>query len=167
MSIVTTLALMATALKAAVGREQQAHMKVRASLWPELDGSALELAEAKARIAELEGDVHRANVQYRRDQELIEIWRVRALFAEGAAQPPQGFGQQPPRVAMQQAALQMQAQGQLNALYNNGLAQQNAHQAQLAQYHNHALGAQSLIDTELWCNCVPSRSQVWAAHRTG
>jgi hypothetical protein len=56
-----------------------------------------------------------------------------------------------------------------------GLQQQHA---LLAQYANQQamnaqnyglggamglLGAQSLINAELWCNCVPSRSQVWAA----
>jgi hypothetical protein len=123
---------------------------------------ARELREAQARIAELEDDVARANVQYRRDQELIDIWRERAL----ANIPPAGFGQQYPAgpdFRPSQIALQAQLQtAQMNAA--------NAQQAQLAQYaamQNPALlGAQNLINAELWCNCVPSRSQVWAADRT-
>lgn len=114
-----------------------------------------------ARIAELEGDVHRANIQYRRDQELIDIWRERAL-----ANVPAGPDFRPPQIALQQAALQMQAQAQAQ---HNQLAQYQGFQN--APYNNQAalgaqmLGVQSLIDAELWCNCVPSRSQVWAADR--
>jgi hypothetical protein len=124
-----------------------------------------ELGEARARVVELEGDVARANVQYRRDQELIDLWRERALG------PPVGFGQlqqpagpdfRPPQIALQQAALQQQAQQSQLAQAQTAL-QQMANQGQLAQYGNSLLGAQNLIDAELWCNCVPSRSQVWAA----
>jgi hypothetical protein len=126
-----------------------------------------------ARIAELEGDVHRANVQFRRDQGLIDVWRTRALFAEappGAIRPlgPAGPDFRPPQIAQQQAQM-LQAQALQQQAYanqaNQGLAQQynNAQQ----NYANGLgamglLGAQSLIDAELFCNCVPSRSQVWA-----
>jgi hypothetical protein len=125
------------------------------------------IAELEARIAELEDDIAAANDQARRDQDLIDMWRERALYAvpAGAAVParPPDVAALPPDVA----ALQQQA-----AAYHN--------QAALAQYQglqNHAaqnaqafygqglgalLGAQSLIDAELFCNCVPSRSQVWA-----
>jgi hypothetical protein len=123
-----------------------------------------ELGEARARIAELEGDVHRANIQFRRDQDLIDMWRTRALHAEGPAPiatQPAGPDFRPPHIAQAQAAMQQAQQAQL-AQYQ-GLAQHNAQQ----NYANGLgamglLGAQTLIDAELWCNCVPSRSQVWA-----
>lgn len=122
-----------------------------------------------ARIAELESDVHRANVQFRRDQDLIDVWRTRALFAEAppGAIRPAGPDFRPPQIAQQQSQM-LQAQALQQQAYanqaNQGLAQQyNAQQ----NYANGLgamglLGAQSLIDAELFCNCVPSRSQVWA-----
>jgi hypothetical protein len=143
---------------------------------------ARELRAAEARIAELEGDVHRANVQFRRDQDLIDIWRTRALYAEAppGAIRPLGPDFRPPQIAQQQslieqqsrAALQRQAanmqqmaqaqaalqQSQLNAQYNA----QHAQQAFPGLASMGLLGAQSLINAELFCNCVPSRSQVWA-----
>lgn len=100
--------------------------------------------ELEARIAELEDDIARANVQARRDQELIDIWRERALSPIGGI-PDAAF--RPPHLRNAAVALQHQA------------AMQQAQCNQLAQ---HLLGAQTLIDTELWCNCVPSRAQVWA-----
>jgi hypothetical protein len=111
---------------------------------------ARELREARARVAELEGDVARANVQYRRDQELIDLWRERALFAEAA-----------PRGALQQAALQQaQAQAQTQLAQSQGL--QNYQAAQNAMvYGNSLLGTQSLVDAELWCNCVPARHDMF------
>jgi hypothetical protein len=139
-----------------------------------IDGSAKELAKAKARIAELEGDVHRANIQFRRDQELIDVWRARALFAEApqGAILPAGADFRPPQIAhahaqmmqanmLQAQGMQQQAQSQLHAYTNQGLAQ---HQQAMQSYAHGMglLGAQSLIDAELFCNCVPSRSQVWA-----
>lgn len=121
-----------------------------------------EIAELKAEVAELEGKVGKfedaiatANAHARRDQELIDLWRERALAPS--------FGQAAPQILLHQMAQ----------------AQQNAAAGQLAQYHqaqyhqaqqNQALaqsmgllGAQ-MIDAELYCNCVPSRSQVWAAN---
>jgi hypothetical protein len=126
--------------------------------------------EARAKIAALEDDIARANVQARRDQELIDSWRERAL-----ANIPQPAGPdfRPPHIAarqLQAAALQQQAQLQSQSLAQySPQAQYNAQQAMNAQNfyqqglpNNALLGAQSLIDAELWCNCVPSRSQVWA-----
>lgn len=85
-------------------------------------------------------------------------------FQVPAPQPPAGFGQAPEYAALQQAAAAMQSQA---------MAQHQAMQAQ--NFYNQGalsglgqamglLGAQNLIDTELWCNCVPSRAQVWAAN---
>jgi hypothetical protein len=133
--------------------------------------------EAKAKIAELEEDIAIANAQARRDQDLIDAWRERAL----AIIPPEPWrGQQSAAAALQQyAALQRaQLQSQSLAQYSQQ-AQCNAQQAMNAQtFYAQAqygqaqlgqglpamglLGAQNLIDAELWCNCVPSRSQVWA-----
>jgi hypothetical protein len=117
------------------------------------------VAKLEARIAELKDDVARANVQARRDQELIDLWRERALEW---------------RQQQQAQMLQAQAYQQQQALHY-GLAQYNAQQAMNAQnFYAQApfgqaqlgqalglIGTQSL-NAELWCNCVPSRSQVWA-----
>jgi hypothetical protein len=124
--------------------------------------------EARARIAELEDDIARANAQARRDQELIDAWRERALANIPSLQPA-GPDFRPPHIAalQQQAALQqIQMQSQSLAQYSQQ-AQYNAQQAMNAQnFYGQGLagllGAQNLIDAELWCNCVPSRSQVWA-----
>ena len=128
MSVLSSLALLLTA---AVHREQ----------------SAAELAKAKARIAELEDAIATANVQARRDQELIDIWRERAYIN---ARPSLAQYNQ------QQAAGQMQAQQALMAQYNQQPAQ-NFYNQGAQQYHNQLLGAQTLIDAELFCNCVPAR----------
>jgi hypothetical protein len=132
-----------------------------------------------ARIAELEDDIARANVQARRDQELIDMWREFANTIPPPSLPrPAGPDFRPPHIAalQQQAALQqIQAQQAQLAQYANqsqsqrqnqglALAQYNAQQQMNAQglANMGLLGAQNLIDAELWCNCVPSRSQVWA-----
>jgi hypothetical protein len=151
-------------------RPSYAELKARCA---ELEGERDRQYEANAgfiaRIAELEGDVHRANVQFRRDQDLIDVWRTRALYAEApqGALVPAGPDFRPPQIAQQQAQM-LQAQAlQQQAYANQGLAQYNAQQAMNAQAFPGLasmglLGAQSLIDAELFCNCVPSRSQVWA-----
>ena len=129
-------------------------------------------AELKRRVAELEDDVARANVQARLDQELIDLWRERALSVPPAIRPE--WRQQQIAQALQAQAYQAYQQ---QALHNQGLAHHNAQlamnaqnfyaqapfgQAQLGQAQPMGLlGAQSL-NAELWCNCVPSRSQVWA-----
>ena len=142
------------------------------------------IAELEARVAELEADIATANELARRDQELIDMWRERALANVPAvvAGPlrPAGPDFRPAQMLQAQAQAQM-LQAQL-AQYQQyqGLAQQqyNAQQAMNAQNfyvdrgHSHGLlgdaipmgllGAQNL-NAELFCNCVPSRSQVWAA----
>jgi len=119
-------------------------------------------AELEARIAELEDAIASANAQARRDQELIDIWRERALHAEApiGALVPAGPDFRPPQIAQQQAA-QMLAQA-----YAQQMNFQNAYQNQgLAQLGQQAplglLGAQTLIDRELWCNCVPARHDMF------
>jgi hypothetical protein len=83
---------------------------------------------------------------------------------------PAGPDFRPPNVAalqqhaaLQQIQMQQAQQNQSLAQYSQQ-AQYNAQQmnAQNFYQHNALLGAQNLIDAELWCNCVPSRSQVWA-----
>jgi len=139
----------------------------------ELIALRIDNADLRRRVEELEDDIARANVQYRRDQDLIDSWRARAL-----ANIPQPAGPdfRPPHIAalQQHAVLQQQALGQQLQLQSQSLAQysqqaqyNNAQQAMNAQnFYGQGLpallGAQSLIDAELWCNCVPSRSQVWA-----
>jgi hypothetical protein len=138
---------------------------------------ARELREAKARIADLEDDIARANVQYRRDQELIDLWRERALVNVPALPQPAGPDFRPPHIAQMQAqaALQQMQARHENQVSQNLLAQYNAQQQGLAQMQMAAQnamvygqglmhGAQAIND--LWCNCVPSRAQVWAADRT-
>ena len=171
MSVSSILAFVAAGVAAKVKSSQVARLSKRIE---ELEGERDRQYEANAgliaRIAELEDDVHRANVQYRRDQDLIDVWRTRALYAEApqGALVPAGPDFRPPQIAQQQAQM-LQAQAlQQQAYANQGLAQYNAQQAMNAQNYAHGLGAigllgaQSLIDAELFCNCVPSRSQVWA-----
>lgn len=128
------------------------------------------------RIAELialridNADLRRELDQARADYDALR--RATDFGHSHGLQAPQPAGPdfRPPHIALQQqaAALQMQAQANMQAQQAQ-LAQyqglQNAYQNQgLAQ--NLAgmgwLGAQNLIDAELFCNCVPSRSQVWA-----
>jgi hypothetical protein len=189
MSISSILALVlaggaAKAKSSQVARPSEARI---AALEGERDRQYEENVGLIARIAELEGDVARANIQYRRDQDLIDIWRKRALFAEAPAGAlvPAGPDFRPPiqsrpahiverqSTAAQErhAVVMRQAQAQQLAQYADQslLAQQyNAQQAMNAQgFYRQGLaglgllGAQNL-DAGLWCNCVPSRSQVWA-----
>ena len=122
-------------------------------------------ADLRRRVEELEDAIASANVQARRDQELIDLWRERALFAEAPIGAVLPAGQR----RMQQAqALAAQANQQAN---QNALAQYNQQQAMNAQnypYQNQGLGqamgllgAQSLINAELWCNCVPARHDLF------
>lgn len=137
----------------------------------ELIALRVDNADLRRRVEELEGDLARANIQYRRDQELIDLWRARALAnipapqigLQQAAHALQGqtpYGQQ---ALMNQQYAQMMESAQnmqpAQSVQNHGLAQQM--QAQALQ-NGQLLGAQA-INPELWCNCVPSRAQVWAA----
>ena len=132
-------------------------------------------AELKRRVAELEDDVARANVQARLDQELIDLWRERALANVPAVIAAPQIAQQ--QAQMLQAQAYQQQAYQQQALHNQGLAHHNAQlamnaqnfyaqapfgQAQLGQAQPMGLLGAQQIDAELWCNCVPSRSQVWA-----
>jgi hypothetical protein len=112
--------------------------------------------EAKARIAELEDALAVANAQARRDQELIDLWRERALGPTLQAQAQ----------AQMQAAAQMAQYDQQAALNaQNYNAQQYYQQGLLGaqQYQQDLLGAQglNLIDAKLGCNCVPARHDMF------
>jgi hypothetical protein len=121
-------------------------------------------ADLRRRVEELEDAIASANVQARRDQELIDLWRERALFAEapiGAVRPAGVF-----QLAQQQMAQAQANQQALNAQYHqqNALAQYNRQQNYQNQGLGQAmglLGAQSLINAELWCNCVPARHDLF------
>ena len=160
MSISSVLAFVLAGVAAKAKSVQVARRSERiAELEAERDRQYEENAALIVRIAELEGDVARANIQYRRDQELIDIWRERALGG-GAQQPP-------PQIALQQAAAQLQqaqynAQAAMNA-QNLGAQYQNQMLGQ--QVPMGLLGAQTLIDAELFCNCVPARHDMFLRGR--
>lgn len=127
--------------------------------------------ELEARIAELEAAIGAANERARRDQELIDIWRERALAPAGPDFRPPQIAQQ--QAAMMQAALAQAQHAQQLAQYNQQAAMnaQNFYN-QGAQYQNQMLGqavglhgAQNLIDAELWCNCVPARHDMFLRGR--
>ena len=100
------------------------------------------VAKLEARIAELEADIGAANELARRDQELIDMWRERALAnvpaVLAAPQPNWQLAQQ------QGALLQQQLYSQAQQYMQQGL-----------------LGAQTLNNSELWCNCVPARHDMF------
>jgi hypothetical protein len=137
MSVLSTLALLATAASARIK--------------PKPD----------PRVAELEAQI--AKIAEDRD-----MWRDRAMRP----------------VAEQQDAIERQARIMAAAMQSQQLQwamHQSQQNAQLAQYHHQAsmqqnlqngqmygqglqmLGGAQALNPELWCNCVPSRSQVWAA----
>jgi hypothetical protein len=150
MSISSVLAFVLAGVAAKAKSVQVAR---RSEFKAERDRQYEENAALIVRIAELEDAIATANAQARRDQELIDIWRERALG-------------RPPQIALQQAAAQMQAQQNMLAQHNAQAAMnaQNFYNQGAQQYQNQQLGqavgllgAQSLIDAELFCNCVPAR----------
>lgn len=126
-----------------------------------------------ARIAALEDAIATANANARRDQELIDIWRERALANVPAViAGPAGPDFRPPRVARQQSLVEQTSRAALERQAQYAQYQAQAAMAQQAQYQNAQnfysqgqglgmLGAQSLIDAELWCNCVPARHDMF------
>ena len=113
-------------------------------------------AELKARVAALEDAIASANSQARRDQELIDLWRERALFAEAPMGAVAARQQQMAQGVQQALAAQQHAMAQ----YNQQQAMQNYQNQGLGQAMG-LLGAQSLINAELWCNCVPARHDLF------
>jgi hypothetical protein len=88
--------------------------------------------------------------QHAAPQAMTPQWRQNLQNAQA-----QQWAQQNAQAQQNQAAMQQQYAAMQNAqIYGQGLCQQG-----LAQQ----LGAQA----EMWCNCVPSRAQVWAARNDG
>jgi type II secretory pathway component PulJ len=129
------------------------------------------IAELEARVAALEDDIAAANAQARRDQDLIDIWRERALAFNAPPPPRQQQGgllsvaqyQQAAAALQNQTLAQYNAQQAMNAQNFYAGVPQSLAQGQLGQAIGLLGSANLLIDAELWCNCVPSRAQVWAA----
>jgi hypothetical protein len=143
MSVLTTMALMVTAIAKNLRADRQ-----------------------DDRIAELEAQI--AKIADDRD-----MWRERALERIEARPPqPAGPDFRPPELAQAQLAQWQQAQG-INPYYAaqqlGQLAQQNAQLAQQQQlaamqqnYLNQGLlGAQGLQMPAEWCNCVPARHDMF------
>jgi hypothetical protein len=139
------------------------------------------IAELEAKLVEVEGERDRqyeANVSLiariaELESDLAMLQRENA--AQSRALTPVGPDFRPHRGSLQlgeQAHLRALGQQGLQALqaqqaqlahlaYQNGLGQQyNAQQAMNAQNVG-LLGAQSLIDSELFCNCVPARHDLF------
>ena len=149
MSVSSILALLvgAIAVKTKSGQVARRSEDRIAELEGERDRQYEENVALIARIATLEDAIATANAQARRDQELIDLWRERAL-----ATPARQVVDFRPQ---QQAAALQQAQAHL---------QQMTKVAQNAMVHGQRmmmLGAQGLIDAELWCNCVPARHDMF------
>ena len=119
-------------------------------------GAKKRIAELEARVAELEDDIARANELARRDQELIDMWRERALANVPAviAAPQQNW-----QLAQQQCAL-LQQQAALQQAQYNAQHAMNAQSAYQGLAGMGLLGAQNL-NAELWCNCVPARHDMF------
>ena len=165
MSVLSALALFLTAGAAAASRRAGGQDDNS----PSRDGRPSErpkrIAELEARVAELEDAIATANAHARRDQELIDLWRERALAAIPGPQAA-------PQILLHQMAQAQNAAAAQLVQYDHQAQYHQAQQAQQVQYHQAQqrlgqamglLGAQ-MIDAELYCNCVPSRSQVWAAN---
>jgi hypothetical protein len=118
------------------------------------------------RVAELEAEIAGLKIDLADARRDVDMWRERALASLDARPPqPQPY-MQPAGLQQAQALLSQMAQAQYqnaqyaamqNAqVYGQGVMQQQGMQQQ------GLLGAQAL-NPEMWCNCLPSRSQVWAA----
>lgn len=168
MSVLSTLALLVTT--AAVKSRPKKADRV-AELEAEIVGLKVDLADARR-------DVDRALSERDALQRALE--RAQARHGEHPLQQipagpdfrPAGL-QQAQALALQQYAQQAQCQNALVAQQAQYAAMQDAQvyghalmQQGLAQQQG-LLGDQNLrnfaLNPELWCNCVPSRAQVWAA----
>lgn len=119
------------------------------------------------RVAELEAQI--AKIAEDRD-----MWRERASDALRRANDapyqtaprPAGPDFRPPELAraqeLQWAMHQSQQNAQL-AQHHQAAMQQNLQNGLMYGQGLQMLGGAQALNPELWCNCVPSRSQVWAA----
>jgi len=136
MSVLTTMALMVTAIAKNLRADRQ-----------------------DDRVAELEAQI--AKIADDRD-----MWRERALGSIEARPPqPAGPDFRPPQQAQAQLAQWQQAQGLAMAQYAQQQAQhyqQNLGAMQQQNYLNQRLlGAQGLQMPGEWCNCVPARHDMF------
>jgi chromosome segregation ATPase len=161
MSVLSMLALlMAPAAAKLKGEPHDAGRKIR-ELEAKIVGLKADLAEARR-----ERDDWRAQA---------EAWRVRRDAAAERIALEAYYQRVPvrPPAELERRQLYQQAAAQLQAQCNAQAQQAQAAQAQYAAMQNAMaygqgalLGAQALAP-DLWCNCVPSRAQVWAAAGDG
>jgi hypothetical protein len=167
MSVSSILGLVFLGTKAFTSPRDKAEERPTRTRYSEL---VIENGELKARVAELEEAIGAANVQARRDQELIDIWRERAI-----ANVPAVVAGPPSLVERQsRAALQQAQAAQLAQQANAQMAQMAQQQYAVQSYPSGLLGllgqgvqaqAQSLMDAEFWCNCVPARHDMLRPQR--
>jgi hypothetical protein len=135
MSLAATIALMTTAVVA----------KLRP---PDLDVETTKrIAELERQVEELEVRLDAARQEAREWEALSSSWRARY---EQTVLPYAQAQAQMNAMQMQYAAAQNQMAAQQSPFYGQGLSQMQR-----------ALNP----DFDGFCNCVPSRSQVWAANR--
>jgi hypothetical protein len=109
------------------------------------------IAELEAEIVRLKGDLADARREVAELTLVRDDWRARAeVWRERVIGQYQPQLQQNAQAQQNQAALQQYAAYQNAQTYGQGLQQ----------------GLQC-FDPEMWCNCVPSRAQVWAARSDG
>ena len=154
MSVLSTLALLVTS----------AAVKVRPSPEGDVSDKAHPRFIAGYDAGLKDGRLEHDELRRERDdwRARAEAWRERAIDRIDARPPlPAGPDFRPPELARTQELQWYAAQQQYHQA-NQANQQQNAQMAQQNLYQQGLLGAQGL-NPELFCNCVPSRAQVWAA----
>jgi hypothetical protein len=91
-----------------------------------------------------------------RDAEIVELKRERDRWRDLAN--PIALGGQHAAQSQQNAAL-LQQYAQATQCQQQMMGLQN--------YQQGLLGGAQALNPEMFCNCVPSRSQVWAVHENG
>ena len=165
MSVLSTLALLM--LPAAIKPKAEPEGDVSDKAHPRfIAGYDAGLKDGRLELAELRRD--RDDWRSRAD-----AWRARAIERIEAASPRHPLdgaqiGRPTALQAQQLQGLAQQAQNALaqqNNLQQHAAMQQNLQNAQLygqILLQHQGLGAQAL-NNDMWCNCVPSRAQVWTA----
>lgn len=132
------------ALLAVVARPMKEHP------WDRLEKVVARVEQLTRSQAKLVDHIERLERELALAQGLLEHWRD-----EAARLARQNREQR----AMMCAAMGQQAQAQQNSAYQQ--AQQQNHLSQLDEPLQQLQYAQQ---NSLWCNCVPSRAQVWGQH---
>jgi hypothetical protein len=168
MSVLSTLALLVTT--AAVQSKPKKADRV-AELEAEIAGLKIDLADARRDLDQAlsERDALRDELERRLlrhgEHPLQQIPAgpdFRPPMPLGGQHVGQLLAQHNNGLQQTQALLnQMQAQQNQAAMQQQCVAMQNAYGEGLCRQQG-LLGAQAL-NPEMWCNCVPSRAQVWAA----